>query len=379
MKPLLCTLVAVLSLSAFGAELTPEEWGKQELASIEQGTKQYAKAFEDPSFLEALQDARDAAHARQDAILNSPDWPFKLIEKVHRRHYEHVVDSPAPVVQPTPEEAQYQAEWTAQEEKHLNHAKELYRIALSDPSFVEALSNARDAAEEQKDEIFQSPDWSLKLLDRVHRARYGKPVEPLVKLAPAYATAPKEEATKTQPLPEVELVTRTQVLAYWRAGVKSKDPAVSAFFGPGMLSVEKAWRIVEGIDRGDYYWDAAIYAAQLNQARWASVGRTDKVTEYAQRVQSLTQTRDQALANSQRIAAQQAADDAARAAELAQAKSAAAAQARLGAEMRAIRAMEQRDATRMRNDINELKRKARDAEAARAMRDQDAVFGRGAR
>lgn len=43
---------------------------------------QYATELADDEFYQAMQDARDLAELRNDPILQSPDWPLKLVERV---------------------------------------------------------------------------------------------------------------------------------------------------------------------------------------------------------------------------------------------------------------------------------------------------------
>ncbi|WP_172682524.1 hypothetical protein [Verrucomicrobium spinosum] len=269
MKPLLCTLVAALSVSVFAADLTPEEWTKQEAVYTEQGIKQYATALKDPAFLEALQDARDAAEARKDEIMQSPDWSLKLLAKVHLRHYGRTVDAPAPVA----------------------------------------------------------------------------PAAPVAAAQPPPAPTPKPK--------RVVLSSVDSVRAFWLQGISDRDPEICAYFSASSSRERADTR--RALAAGQYDLEAQAFALRVNYKTYADAGLSQEASRCAEEHEMVM-----AQIN-QREAAYQAQQTAA-----------------LAAEAAAIRAQQARMAAQYRADTMALQRQVRDMQAARAMRDQDAAFGRGA-
>lgn len=55
---------------------------EQERDCTMQARDQYAEHMEDAGFMEALRDARDLAELRGDAVMQKPDWPLRLCERV---------------------------------------------------------------------------------------------------------------------------------------------------------------------------------------------------------------------------------------------------------------------------------------------------------
>ncbi len=73
----------------------------------------------------------------------------------------------------TPVFALTEEEYKKEETLFINKAGEIYAEALSDPNFLAAVEDARDAAAYRQETIFESPDWPMVLMDRVHRRHFG--------------------------------------------------------------------------------------------------------------------------------------------------------------------------------------------------------------
>lgn len=64
-------------------------------------------------------------------------------------------------------------EFRAQETQYLAQVQRVYAQAMQDESFLVALDEARNAAEANRDPILLSPDWPVKLVERVYASHYG--------------------------------------------------------------------------------------------------------------------------------------------------------------------------------------------------------------
>jgi len=171
-------------------------------------------------------------------------------------------------------------DWADQQAKYLALAREKYAKEMEDPAFTDAVQREQEYAEKSGDAIFKSPDWPLKLAERVYKRVYGpRPAPIAAAVAPVQAEAAIAQ-TATAQTPRV--ISPMAVKIYWAQ--ISPELRQSVILGQFDLAAEDfayRYNYKQCLNAGDQVhaeeWAEQIrYVELLQNARAANAAQVDQ-------------------------------------------------------------------------------------------------------